>query len=592
MTLTQLRTQLLTVVLGLLSGAASTLTAADKPNIIVIVGDDMGYADIGVHGCKDIPTPNIDKLAADGVRCSSGYVSGTYCSPTRAGLLTGRYPTRFGHEFNPGGGPKKASKSANKDAGLPLTEVTLADRLKKAGYNTALIGKWHLGYAEPFRPLHRGFDNYFGFLGGAHSYYPNKSKYPDDNAPIFRGDEVVQEDEYFTDAIGREAVAYLDRQTDKPFFLCVTFNAVHTPMQAPEERLAKFAGIADKKRRTYAAMMSAMDDAIGAILNKLYEKKLDENTLVFFFSDNGGPTIETTTVNGSINTPLRGSKRTTLEGGIRVPFLVKWPGHLLAGKVYDKPVIQLDIAPTVLTAAGVDPSGDKLLEGVNILPYLARKNDAAPHDALYWRFGNQMAIRKGDWKLVKYDPTVDGAKVPLNTAGKPHLYNLANDLGEIKDLIEEHPEKAQELQAAWDMWNKDNIPARWGMDGQPIRGKKDKARQPQAAARRRANVIPTGSCALNTRQFHDDPTTAASRRPFAPRASRRCRNPLCRHVDPPGRCGLGNPHCYGGLGRLRLDDALPRRDRRRAPAGRYQRGCQNQRHLSHAWRARYPSRLR
>lgn len=488
MTSIQLRTRLLMAAIALLASTASTWAAEDKPNIILLVGDDMGYADVGIHGCKDISTPNIDKMAADGVRCSSGYVSGTYCSPTRAGLLTGRYQTRFGHEFNPGGAPGKANKTAdqlgNKDLGLPLTESTLADRLKKAGYNTALVGKWHLGYAEPFHPLRRGFDEYFGFLGGAHSYYPGNG------APIYRGDEVVKEDEYFTDAISREAVAYLDRQTDKPFFLCVTFNAVHTPMQANEERLAKFAGIKNKKRRTYAAMMSAMDDAIGAILGKLHEKKLDENTIVFFFSDNGGPTIETTTVNGSINEPLRGSKRTTLEGGVRVPFLVKWPGHLPANKVYDQPVIQLDIAPTVLTAAGVDVAGDASLEGVDILPYLAGQNDAAPHDALYWRFGDQMAVRKGDWKLVQYDPTVDGIKVPRGAATEPRLYNLANDIGETRNLINEHPEKAKELQAAWDKWNEANVPARWGPDGKPPGGgKKRKARQSQAAPRRSASPV-------------------------------------------------------------------------------------------------------
>jgi len=486
---------LLAILVALLAFPISAWAAADgKPNIVVIVGDDMGYADIGVHGCMDIPTPNIDSLAADGVRCTSGYVSGPYCSPTRAGLLTGRYQTRFGHEFNPGGapgqGPKKKQRQqagdGNKDSGLPLSETTMADRLKDAGYATALIGKWHLGYAEPFRPLRRGFDEFFGFLGGAHSYFPG------DGAPILRGDVPVEENEYFTDAISREAVAFLDRQTDKPFFLCVTFNAVHTPMQADDARLKKFANISDKTRRTYAAMMSAMDDAIGAVLAKLHEKNLDENTLMVFISDNGGPTISTTTVNGSSNKPLRGSKRTTLEGGVRVPFIVRWPGQVPAGQVYDKPVIQLDILPTALAAAGVDVAPDSRLEGVNILPYLNGENDNPPHDALYWRFGKQMAIRQGDWKLVKYDPVVDGQKGGKGTATDAKLYNLANDIGETENLIEEEPEKAKALQAAWNKWNASNVPAAWGDGGKAMKAKGRKQQQ-RAASRRATDATPTGN---------------------------------------------------------------------------------------------------
>ncbi|MCI0335877.1 MAG: sulfatase [Planctomycetes bacterium] len=468
------------------------VAAADKPNVVVIVGDDMGYADIGVHGCKDIPTPNIDALAAGGVRCTNGYVSGPYCSPTRAGLLTGRYQTRFGHEFNPGPAPGKVQRKQQRQLGydekagigLPLSETTIADRLKSADYATALVGKWHLGHADPYHPLRRGFDEYFGFLGGAHSYFPGN------DARIFRGEEPVEENEYLTDAFGREAVAFLERQTaNRPFFLCLSFNAVHTPMHADEARLEKFKSIRDEKRRTYAAMMSAMDDAIGAVLAKLQEKKLDDNTMVFFISDNGGPSLSTTTVNGSINRPLRGSKRTTLEGGIRVPFLVKWPARLPTGKVYDQPVIQLDILPTVLAAAGIEADPDTRLDGVNMLPYLRGESEGPPHDALYWRFGQQMAIRQGDWKLVKYDPAVDGLK---GKATQAKLYNLASDIGESKNLIAEEPERAKTLQATWDRWNASNMAAAWGDGG---KGKKAKARkqQRQAAARRAAEKIPDGN---------------------------------------------------------------------------------------------------
>ncbi len=423
----------------------AAVTAADKkPNVIVIVGDDMGYADVGFHGCKDIPTPHLDALAKSGVRFTNGYVSGPYCSPTRAGLLTGRYQTRFGHEFNPGG--VQATK-----AGLPLTESTIADRMKAAGYRTALIGKWHLGTDER-HPQKRGFDDFFGFLGGAHDYFK-----PDG---ILRGSDPANEKWYLTDAFGREAVAFIDANKSKPFFLYLAFNAVHTPMQADDPRLKKFAAIKDKQRQTYAAMMSALDDAIGAVVKKLADEKLTENTLVTFISDNGGPTMKATSVNGSINTPLRGSKRTTLEGGVRVPFLVSWPGKVKPDTTDDRPVIQLDLHATALAAAGVTPKAEWKLEGVDLLPYLSGKEKGTPHDALYWRFGKQMAIRQGDWKLVRYDLGAEG-KSGLSPAS---LYNLTDDIGEATDLSAKNPDRVKALQAAWDAWDKSNVAPLWGGD--------------------------------------------------------------------------------------------------------------------------------
>jgi len=236
---------LIAAAVGLLPTVASAGEPARKPNIIVIVGDDMGYADLGVQGCKDIPTPHLDALAASGVRFTNGYVSGPYCSPTRAGLLTGRYQQRFGHEFNPAGG--------GNDVGLPLKETTLADRLKAAGYDTGLVGKWHLGDAAHFHPLRRGFDSYFGFLGGAHAYFPAKGA-----APILRGTQTVEEKEYLTDAFGREAVAFIDRHKEKPFFLYLAFNAPHTPLQAPQKYLDRVKDIKDEKLRTYGAMVCGM----------------------------------------------------------------------------------------------------------------------------------------------------------------------------------------------------------------------------------------------------------------------------------------------------------------------------------------------
>ena len=414
--------------------------STNKPNILFIVGDDMGYADVGFHGCKDIPTPNLDALAASGVRFSNGYVSGPYCSPTRAGLMTGRYQQRFGHEFNPNGAH-----------GLPLTETTIANRLKTAGYVTGLVGKWHLGAEPAMQPQRRGFDEFFGFLGGAHSYF--------DRSGILRGNEPVKELDYTTDAFGREAAAFIDRHRAEPWFLYLAFNAVHTPMHATDERLAKLTGITDKQRHTYDAMMLAMDENIGRVRKKLADTGLAGNTFVIFISDNGGPAMPGVTVNGSRNTPLRGSKRTTLEGGIRVPFLVSWPGHIKPG-VYDQPAIQLDLTATALALAGADT--DKL-DGVNLLPFLSGEKTGPPHDALFWRFGQQMAIRVGDYKLVRYDSNVDtrtGARRQPVTPAK--LYNLTDDIGETKDLAPAMPDKARELQTRWDAWSATLARPLWG----------------------------------------------------------------------------------------------------------------------------------
>ena len=422
---------------------------ADKPNILIIVGDDMGYADVGFHGVRDIPTPNLDALAADGVRFTNGYVSGPYCSPTRAGLLTGRYQNRFGHEFNPGGAH-----------GLPLSEQTLADRLRAAGYRTGLVGKWHLGNLAQMHPQQRGFDEFFGFLGGAHSYFEAKG--------ILRGTEPVNELDYTTDAFGREASTFIEQHDEKPWFLYLSFNAVHTPMQATDDRLSQFSNIADKQRRTYNAMMLAMDDAIGNVRKKLVETGQADNTLIAFISDNGGPAMPGVTVNGSNNAPLRGSQRTTLEGGIRVPYVLTWPGLIKPG-IFEQPAIQLDLHATALAAAGVDAQPEWKLDGVNLLPFLSGERTDAPHDALYWRFGKQMAIRRGDWKLVRYDSTADTQSAQTEPVTAARLYNLAMDIHEDQDLSAANPDKVKELQASWDAWNQANVAPLWGgrnADGQ------------------------------------------------------------------------------------------------------------------------------
>jgi arylsulfatase A-like enzyme len=450
------RFAILTTALAVVALAAAASAQTRPPNIVLIVGDDMGYADIGVHGSRDIPTPNIDALAKAGIRFTDAYVTGPHCSPTRAGLLTGRYQQRFGHEANAGAG-------AGPDAGLPTSETTMADRLKAAGYHTALFGKWHLGTTERLHPMSRGFDEYYGFLGGDHSYFESS---PNGRNPLYDGRTPVEASGYLTDVLTDRAVAFIKREKSHPFFLYLAYNAVHTPMHAPEKYLARFQSIVDEQRRTYAAMMSAMDDGIGRTLAALREEGLEENTLVFFLSDNGGPTMPTTTINGAINTPLRGSKRQTWEGGIRVPFIMRWTGRLEEGKADSRPIIQLDILPTALAAAGVAIDPRWKLDGVNLLPHLTGKNERPPHVALYWRLYGHMAIRKGPWKLVK---TMEG---PLLNADTTHpdltgaqLFNLATDMGEKNDLAATHPKKVKELADDWLRWSKQMAKPLWGPGG-------------------------------------------------------------------------------------------------------------------------------
>jgi arylsulfatase A-like enzyme len=435
--------------LALLAGPGESAGSDRPPNIVVIVADDMGYGDIGAYGGTDIPTPNIDALAAGGIRFTDAYVSGPYCSPTRAGLLTGRYPQRFGHEFNIGMMP------AHRDVGLPLDQATMADRLKAAGYRTALFGKWHLGTAQPFFPTRRGFDEFFGFLTGAHSYIGASAQMN----PIFDGNEIVRTIPYLTDTLASRAVDFIQRNGSQPFFLYLAFNAVHGPLQATEKYLARVSRIANPQRRTYAAMLSAMDDGIGRTLEALRAEHLEEQTLIFFFSDNGGP--QDSDWNGSSNRPLRGDKATTWEGGIRVPFVMRWKGRLPEGRTDGRPIIQLDVLPTALAAAGVAAQPDWHLDGVDLLPFLTGAASGAPHDALYWRLGSLMAIRMGDWKLVKVvqgGASDDPAKLTLEGA---ELFNVRSDVSERDNLATRHPDRAKDLADAWQRWNRGLAPPGW-----------------------------------------------------------------------------------------------------------------------------------
>jgi arylsulfatase A-like enzyme len=397
----------------------------------------MGYADIGCHGGKDIATPNIDSIAETGIRFTNGYVSCPQCSPSRAGLMTGRYQQRFGHEYNTG----RLRGSLQEHVGLPLTEVTIADVLKTAGYVTGAVGKWHLGMAPHFHPLKRGYDEFFGFLHGLHSYI--KPGLGTKN-PILRGAEPEDEKEYLTDAFSREAAAFIDRHHQRPFFLYLAYNAPHGPMQTPKRYKNSFNEIDNPSRRTYAGMLTAMDEGIGKVLGRLREHGVEKNTLLFFVNDNGGPTGS----NASNNGPLRGTKETMFEGGIRVPFLVRWPAKLRRGAVYEHPVIVLDILPTAAAAAGAKLPADRELDGVNLLPYLSGKKKSRPHKVLCWRSGDTHAVREGDYKLV----------INRDEEG---LFDLSSDIGEITDLSSEKPDVRKDLEETFAKWNSQMAEPLW-----------------------------------------------------------------------------------------------------------------------------------
>jgi arylsulfatase A-like enzyme len=411
-------------------------SAPTQPNLIVIMADDMGYADVGFNGCTDIPTPNIDKIADQGVKCTNGYVAYSVCGPSRAGFMTGRYQQRFGFERNP------QYKPSDPNMGLPRSEETIAEVLKKVGYTSGVVGKWHLGAHPTLHPLNRGFDFFHGHLGGGHQYFPEaltiKDSYMAEDEPdsyktwILRNNDPVEPKKYLTDDFSDAAVEFVEMNKDKPFFLFLAYNAPHTPLQATEKYLSRFADIKDQKRRTYAAMVSAVDDGVGRVLEKLDEHGLADDTIVVFLSDNGGPT----TNNASRNTPLRGGKSDVWEGGYRVPFAMRWSGHLPAGMDYDKPVSSLDILATIAGITNAPIASDRPLDGVNLISYLEGKKKGQPHEVLYLRKWDQMrfAVRKGDYKLV-----INGEN------NKPELYNLDRDIAETNNIIRSNPEIADEL---------------------------------------------------------------------------------------------------------------------------------------------------
>lgn len=429
-----------------------------KPNIVVILTDDHGYADLGCQSARgDIRTPHIDKLAANGVRFTHGYTTAPQCIPARAGLLTGRYQQRFGLD-------------ANGTIPLPIDETTIPQRLQEAGYRTGMVGKWHLDpnhasrdwirefmpEAKPgkvviseelgrrYMPDRRGFTDMF--CGHIQTYFAN---YKLDGSEIALARN-LRENGFRIDIQTEAALAFIKRNAKQPFFLYLAYFAPHVPPEAPKQYLDRFPGEMPERRRTALAMISAMDDGVGRIRRSLEQHGLTKNTLLFFISDNGAPlkldmqdlplSDKKGAWNGSRNDPWIGEKGMLAEGGVRVPFLMTWPGTVPAGKIYDHPVITLDVGATAIELAGLEKV--PALDGVNLIPYLTGKTESPPHEMLFWRIWNQSSVRKGKWKY-------------LQAGDRNYLFDLSSPQHEKVNLIANHPEIAAQLQASLKRWAED-----------------------------------------------------------------------------------------------------------------------------------------
>tara|TARA_B100000609_G_scaffold67929_1_gene53795 strand:- start:5319 stop:6725 length:1407 start_codon:yes stop_codon:yes gene_type:complete len=425
---------------------ASCSSDDSPPNIIVIISDDQGYADVGFHGSKEIFTPNIDRIAKNGVIFSQGYVSYAVCSPSRAGLITGRYQNRFGYTRNILLAPKDSLM------GLPISEQTLPEVLNNVDYKTKAIGKWHLGAHESLVPEKRGFDEFFGFLIGGHRYFPNDLTLNDLTeasrqmdgyiTKIYDNGKRVNTKKYLTEELSDNAVKFIEDNSEDPFFLYLSYNAPHTPLQATDTDLERNNHIDVEKRRTYAAMVSSMDDGVGLILDKLEEKNISENTIVVFFSDNGG--VEW--YNFSDNGPLRGIKGDFFEGGIRVPFTMQWPKKIKPGIIYNKPIIALDVFATVVSAASAEKFIKNNIDGVNLIPYINGEINGSPHDYLFWKNPDKDidVIRDNRYKYIR-------------VKDDEYIFDLDNDLSEENNIISSSTPIYQKLKLKFKEWEKDMI---------------------------------------------------------------------------------------------------------------------------------------
>lgn len=475
-----------------LSTIDSSLVNKNPPNIIIILADDLGQTDISLYGNKIIQTPNIDAIGRNGVMYSEGYISSPVCSPSRAGLLTGRYQQRFGHEFQPNNrylknmleyygfklipsfrplSPIKTKEVPETEErlrqGLPPSEITLADVLKKYTYQTAIIGKWHLGAADFALPCTRGFDYQYGFYEAFTLYAPKEDTSVKDvkirkdyidkhhwkiadgrtgNCAILRNCcERQEEDKYLTNALTDEAIAFMERSKAAPFFLYLPYNAPHAPLQAQNKYYDQFKSIEDPIKRAYAAMIKNMDDEVGRVMAYLKTSGLEENTIVIFLSDNGGAAYNGTTD----NYPYRGGKLTNFEGGIKVPFMIQWKNHIQPGTTVKTPVISLDIFTTIAQILNIDLPSDRTYDGINLLALNDAKNMVSERP-LFWRSEFNKGIRKGDWKLLinEYDKTT-------------LLYNLKQDISETKNVYAQQPEVVAELKKELDEWEKGMIKPLW-----------------------------------------------------------------------------------------------------------------------------------
>jgi arylsulfatase A-like enzyme len=429
-----------------------------KPNIILIIADDLGYSDVGFNGSIDIKTPHLDHLAQNGVICSSAYVAHPFCGPSRAGMITGRYPHAFGSQYN------LPANSEVLNEGIPLSEIFISDVLKKSGYHTGAIGKWHLGAVERFHPNKRGFDEFYGFLGGGHKYFPKEYKAAyekqknlgtkiifDYLKPLeYNGKDVDDDTNYLTDELSNQAVKFVNKaaKKDDPFFLYLAYNAPHTPLEATEEDLAVFSNIKDKKRRTFAAMVYAVDRGVGKLVESLKENKQLENTLIVFLSDNGGDLKHAAT-----NHPLTGSKGDTNEGGYRVPMFLHFPKILPMGKTYEHPVSALDFYPTFAHLAGAQIPKDKALDGKNIWKSLISGKSAREGEIIYamrHREGfTDVGLRKDNWKALK------------TKQNKWQLFDIKNDISEKNDLSSQNPKVLKEMVAKGEKWSRTHIEPKW-----------------------------------------------------------------------------------------------------------------------------------